>query len=122
MENTVGKREIVDYEQFLLFPQCFQKTCTADTEKQGLVKQRVKSFAYCGKGLVDYFYLFQLCEMHLMGFQFVVLNNAFLVHRGFKEENSFHANKTQEHQRNKELFEQFKSEMKERYPESKEMC
>ena len=29
-ENTVGKGEIAHYEQFLLFPQCFQKTCTAD--------------------------------------------------------------------------------------------
>ena len=31
LENTVGKGEIARYEQFLLFPQCFQKTCTADT-------------------------------------------------------------------------------------------
>ena len=30
-ENTEGKGEIARYEQFLLFPQCFQKTCTADT-------------------------------------------------------------------------------------------
>ena len=30
-ENAVGKGEIACYEQFLLFPQCFQKTCTADT-------------------------------------------------------------------------------------------
>ena len=29
-ENTVGKGEIADYKQFLLFPLCFQKTCTAD--------------------------------------------------------------------------------------------
>ena len=31
VENTVGKGEIACYEQFLLFPQCFQKICTADT-------------------------------------------------------------------------------------------
>ena len=31
VENTVGKGEIARYEQFLLFPQCFQKTCTANT-------------------------------------------------------------------------------------------
>ena len=31
VENTVGKREIASYEQFLLFLQCFQKPCTADT-------------------------------------------------------------------------------------------
>ena len=31
VENTVGQREIARYGQFLLFPQCFQKNCTADT-------------------------------------------------------------------------------------------
>ena len=31
VENTVGKEEIAHHEQFLLFLQCFQKTCTADT-------------------------------------------------------------------------------------------
>ena len=31
LENTVGKGEIAHYELFLHFPQCFQKTCTADT-------------------------------------------------------------------------------------------
>ena len=31
VENTVGKGEIARYEQFLLFPQCFLETCTADT-------------------------------------------------------------------------------------------
>ena len=28
VENTVEKEEIARYEQFLLFPQCFQKTFT----------------------------------------------------------------------------------------------
>ena len=31
VENTVGKGEIARYEQFLLSPQCFQKTYTVDT-------------------------------------------------------------------------------------------
>ena len=31
VENAVGKGEIARYEQFLLFPQCFQKTCNVDT-------------------------------------------------------------------------------------------
>ena len=31
VENSVGKGEIARNEQFLLFPQCFQKNCTADT-------------------------------------------------------------------------------------------
>ena len=29
------------YEQFLLSPQCFQKTCTADTSKPGIVWESV---------------------------------------------------------------------------------
>ena len=40
VENTMGKGEIARYEQFLLFPQCFKKTCTADT----------KTRAYLGTG------------------------------------------------------------------------
>ena len=31
VENPVGKGEIDRYEQFVLFPQGFQKTCPADT-------------------------------------------------------------------------------------------
>ena len=31
IENTAGKGEIARYEQFLLFPQCFQKSFIADT-------------------------------------------------------------------------------------------
>ena len=31
VEKNVRKGEIARYEQFLLFPQCFQKICTADT-------------------------------------------------------------------------------------------
>ena len=43
VENTVGKGEIALCEQFLLFPQCFRKTCPADALKPGLVWERVKS-------------------------------------------------------------------------------
>ena len=31
VENLVGKGEIARYEQFLIFPQCFQKICIANT-------------------------------------------------------------------------------------------
>ena len=31
VKNTAGKGEIARYEQFLLFPQCFQKICATDT-------------------------------------------------------------------------------------------
>ena len=32
-ENTVGKGEIARHEQFLLFPQCFQKACFPGASK-----------------------------------------------------------------------------------------
>ena len=38
-ENTVGKGEIARHKQFLLSPQCFRKTCTAELR---LVWERVK--------------------------------------------------------------------------------
>ena len=41
--KPVGKREIARHEQFLLFPQCFHKTCTADTCEPGLVWARFKT-------------------------------------------------------------------------------
>ena len=39
----MGKGETARYEIFLLFPQCFRKICTADTQKPGLVWERVKN-------------------------------------------------------------------------------
>ena len=33
VENIVGKGEIAHYEQFLLFPQCFQKLSIVDESK-----------------------------------------------------------------------------------------
>ena len=41
----MGKGEIAHDDQFLLFPQCFQKSCTADTQKPGLVWERVNSLS-----------------------------------------------------------------------------
>ena len=37
VENTVGKGEIACYEQFLLFPQCFQKSCFPGASKGVIV-------------------------------------------------------------------------------------
>ena len=51
VENTVGKGEVAHYEQFLLFPQCFQKICTANTEKKSLF----------GKGLNYEVWLNDIC-------------------------------------------------------------
>ena len=41
VENTVGKGEIAHYEQFLLFPQCFQKLCFPGASKGVIVWESV---------------------------------------------------------------------------------
>ena len=42
-ENTVGKGENACYEQFLLFPQCFQKACFPGVSKGVIVWEWVNS-------------------------------------------------------------------------------
>ena len=42
VENTVGKGEIARNEQFLLFPQCFQKACFPVASKGVVVLEWVK--------------------------------------------------------------------------------
>ena len=37
LKNTVGKGEIARYEQFLLFPQCFQRACFPEASKGVIV-------------------------------------------------------------------------------------
>ena len=37
VENTVGKGEIARHEQFLLFPQCFQKACFPEASRGVIV-------------------------------------------------------------------------------------
>ena len=43
VENTVGKGEIARYEQFLLFPHCFQKVCFPGVSKGVIVWEWVNS-------------------------------------------------------------------------------
>ena len=53
VENTVGKGEIARYEQFLLFPQCFQKACFPGASKGVIVWKWVKgswNLKWRGKG------------------------------------------------------------------------
>ena len=45
-QKTLLEKDKLILEQFVLYPQCFQKTCTADTKKPGLVWER--------KGLTKY--------------------------------------------------------------------
>ena len=48
VENTVGKGEIARYEQFLLYPQCFQKACFPGASKGVIVWEWVKCDASVG--------------------------------------------------------------------------
>ena len=43
VENIVGKGEIARYEQFLLFPQCFQKLALQTRRNQGLFGKGLKN-------------------------------------------------------------------------------
>lgn len=64
----------------------------------------------------------QACELHVAGFDFEVLNEGFLVHKGFKEALKFHPQKEAENQHNKILYRQFKQELKAKYPDSPRHC
>ena len=44
VENIVGKGEIAHYEEFLLFPQCFQKACFPRVSKGVIVWEWVNSW------------------------------------------------------------------------------
>ena len=49
LKTLAEKEKLPSHKQYLLFPQCFQKICTADTlkkkkKKTGLVSERVKVF------------------------------------------------------------------------------
>ena len=44
LSKTLEKGEITRYEQFLLFPQCFQKACFPGTSKGVIVLEWVNSF------------------------------------------------------------------------------
>ena len=46
LESTVGKGEIARYEQNLLFPQCFQKTCFLEVSKGVIVWEWVNSLPH----------------------------------------------------------------------------
>ena len=44
VKNNVGKGEIARYEQFLLFPKCFQKACFLGASKGVIVWEWVNRF------------------------------------------------------------------------------
>lgn len=64
----------------------------------------------------------QVCELNMAGYRFAVLDQAFLVHEGFKVKDEFHAAKDAENTRNRERYQLFKADMKVKYPKSKRSC
>ncbi|KAH9406088.1 Beta-1,4-glucuronyltransferase 1 [Tyrophagus putrescentiae] len=63
-----------------------------------------------------------VCELHMAGYRFAVLNNAFLLHKGFKTPGGFHPDKDAELEHNRNLFRQFKLQLKDHYPKSGRRC
>lgn len=64
----------------------------------------------------------QVCELHVAGYTFSIMNNGFLVHHGFKTYSSFHSEKEEEQEANRLLFRQFKAELKYKYIDSSRRC
>ena len=64
----------------------------------------------------------QVCETHISGFNFHVLDNAYLIHRGMKDRSNFHMSKDAENSRNRDLYRAFKIELKSKYQNSKRHC
>ena len=69
-------------------------------------------------------YVFQACEVYLAGFQFVVLNNAFVLHDGFKRRgsNGNYPGRKNEYRRNSGLNKQFLKHMAVKYRGSNKTC
>ncbi|XP_030854718.1 beta-1,4-glucuronyltransferase 1 [Strongylocentrotus purpuratus] len=64
----------------------------------------------------------QVCELYMAGFNFAVLDKAFVVHKGFKETTEFHQQKDEENRNNYYLFLQFHTALEYQYPETKRRC
>ena len=77
MEKSVGKGKIPHYEQFLLFPQCFQKACFAGASKGVIVWEWVK------KGFFEnvFYYFHQMFfYYHFHQMFFTIISNNHMLH------------------------------------------
>ena len=61
VENTVGKGKIARYEQFLLFPQCFQKAFFPEASKGVIVWEWVNDFT---SDMIIIKLFANMCEIH----------------------------------------------------------
>ncbi|XP_002127784.2 beta-1,4-glucuronyltransferase 1 [Ciona intestinalis] len=62
----------------------------------------------------------QLCEMHVAGWGFKILNPGFLIHVGTKEK--FHSTKTDEMRDNYQKYQSFQENLEKKYPNSERDC
>ena len=62
-----------------------------------------------------------VCEMHIIGWQFKVLNSAFVLHIGFKDSH-FHSNKQNDMNRNWKYYRKFLQKLAAKYPHSNRTC
>ena len=68
VESTVGKEEIARYEQFLLFPQCFQKASFPGVSK-GVIVWECVNVLYVFKGEANHLSLFSdIFQQHFLLF------------------------------------------------------
>ena len=63
-----------------------------------------------------------MCETHISGGNFFVLDDAFLIHRGFKDKHIFHMSKDAENAINRDLYRTLKKEFKSKYQASDRHC
>ena len=64
----------------------------------------------------------QVCEMHISGYDFYILDNAYLIHHGLKDKSIFHSSKDAENSLNRDLYRTFKTELRSKYHNSKRHC
>jgi len=60
--------------------------------------------------------------MNIAGYQFAILDSAFLIHKGFKSSDGFHSHKDVHQNRNRQLYRAFKRRLKMHYPLSRYRC
>lgn len=58
----------------------------------------------------------------MAGYKFQVLDDVFVIHKGFKVPGDFHETKNLEQEKNRRLFRIFKQELKRKYPRSTRRC
>ena len=61
-----------------------------------------------------------ICELYLAGFEFLVLNDAYVLHRGFKTDEQFHPGKAAEAAANRRVFQEFKAALRTHYGTDRE--